>query len=155
MATGEPWSEEQKKRLGSEKTILDTYFPQAKWYDVKVSTGACRVVCPFKTVGGNKYEVTIYLVKGFPTTRPDMYLTYPKPCYTYDSRDLSTIGPSSAMHLLSSKDGCAQLCHCRPDHWSPKTTLYQILNKAAIWVQAFDFHKTTGKTMDKFLAEMK
>ena len=61
---------------------------------------------------------------------------------------------STAYHVLSSKHGCTQICHFRSDLWSGENTLYQVVMKGMIWLEAYEAHLRTGQPMSRYLSEM-
>ena len=59
-----------------------------------------------------------------------------------------------ADHTLGSQDGCTKICHFRPELWKDNNTLYQVVMKGLIWLEAYEAHLRTGASLSKYLAEM-
>ena len=61
---------------------------------------------------------------------------------------------SAEFHTLSGIDGHTHICHFKASLWTDNNTLYQVVMKGLIWLEAYEAHLRTGKSMDVFLAEM-
>ncbi|MBM4360050.1 MAG: hypothetical protein FJ096_18245, partial [Deltaproteobacteria bacterium] len=69
-------------------------------------------------------------------------------------RSLAKIGVSPEMHLLGTENGLPKLCHYRSDAWTSRRTVYQVVVKARLWFEAFEFHRQTGKPLDYWLGHV-
>lgn len=58
---------------------------------------------------------------------------------------------SASMHTLAPVEGRVAVCHYRPDRWDERKTLYLVLLKVRLWLEALEGHRRTGKPMDDFL----
>ena len=59
---------------------------------------------------------------------------------------------SHSMHTLTGENGCVRVCHYGYEDWAPnRITLYQIIIKVRIWLEMYEWHLKTGKTLDEFL----
>ena len=57
-------------------------------------------------------------------------------------------------HIYGTRDGCTQICHFRPSLWKDNNTLYQVVMKGLIWLEAYEAHLRTGANLSQYLAEM-
>jgi len=143
------WTVAQQIRLQMERGILSKYFPAFRWIN---PTNPFRThiegnVC---TNPMNLYTLRVYVPPDFPNSRPDMVVIWPHPLKGYAGRDLGET--SASMHTLSALDGYVQICHYKD--WSPDLTLYFVVLKGRIWLEAFEGHKSTGQPLDHYLSHM-
>jgi len=140
-------------RLNMEKQILERYFPRRHAF-MNLGTSDAYLDIGVRANSGNTYRFKIML-KNFPNSVPEMYVTYPNKLYDKSGTNLVDIGTSSEMHLLKPKDGNIQLCHYIDGNWHSNVTLYKVALKGLIWVTAYEGHKRAGKPIDHFLAHQK
>lgn len=57
-------------------------------------------------------------------------------------------------HTYGTRYGCTQICHFKPGLWKDNNTLYQVIMKGLIWLEAYEAHLRTGATLTRYLAEM-
>ena len=145
------WSEVQRKRLAVEKQILQKYFPAINWINPADSSDT-RIEGEVKTNVGNKYKLRVYVPSDFPNSRPDMVVLSPYPLKGYRGQDMKEHGTSSSMHTLDPRDGYLKICHYRD--WLPNLTLYKVVLKGRIWLEALEAHRSTGQPLDHFLSHM-
>lgn len=145
------WDLNQRKRLMMEKTILQKYFPSFSWINPTDSNNT-RIEGYLKTNIGNKYKLRVYVPSDFPNSQPDMVILSPSPLKGHRGKDMREHGASQAMHTLNPRDGYLKICHYRG--WLPNTTLYKVVLKGRIWLEALEGHKKTGQAMDEFLSHM-
>jgi hypothetical protein len=92
---------------------------------------------------------------GFPNEAPSMYIVDPKILKDYYGKLLSSYGVSSSMHLRSpDSNNNVQICHYNNQYWSPNVTLYKIIMKGKLWVEAYENHLITGNDIDFYLKHM-
>ena len=139
-----PWTEAQRKRLAVEKNILDHYFPGCvKWLDP--TNHNLKVEVTLKTNNDNKYTLRIY-VGNFPNSVPDMVVvSSPKPMPDW--------GESYENHTLSKRDGYLRIWHSRDSKWTENCTLYLVIMKGKVWLEAYERHIRAGQTMN-YLVKM-
>ena len=139
-----PWSEAQRNRLAAEKSVLDHYFSGCvKWID---PAGDTKVEVNLKTNNDNRYTVRIY-IGNFPNSVPDMVVVNsPKPMPDW--------GCSDSAHTLGKRDGYLQICHYHDSQWTDRSSLYEVVMKGRVWLEAYEGHLRTGKPMNYFLREM-
>ena len=141
-----PWTQAQRERLATEKKVLDHYFPDCvKWVD---PAGDAKVEVTLMTNNDNKYTLRVYIGNQFPNAIPDMVVTSsPNPMPNW--------GDSVVSYTLSSRDGYLRICHCHPSEWTDSSSLYQVVMKGRIWLEAYEGHIRTGQPLNYFLREMK
>jgi ubiquitin-protein ligase len=147
------WSEEQRNRLALEKQLLEINMPGFYFYE---PTGNTYVFGEFPTNCGNKYGVRVEIPLGFPDQCPKVYITTPNPLWGYGNRKkIADYGIDHLMHTLSPHaNGWIQVCHFKAERWTATCTLYKILIKVRLWLEAYEGHRNTGKFIDDFLGTM-
>ncbi|XP_078372134.1 uncharacterized protein LOC144655707 [Oculina patagonica] len=146
-----PWSVTQRKRLGFEKDLLEKYFcNRVAWInpigDTKVEV---RVTC----TNDKQYTLRVYLPSDYPNSCPQMVVSSPSSCLRMKNGSLLS-GMSGANHTLGSRDGCTMICHYNSSLWRDDNTLYQVIMKGLIWLEAYEAHLRTGESLSKYLQEM-
>lgn len=143
------WSPEERQRLALEKRILDEKMPQFRFCDPRGDTyveGA-----PLLSSGSNKYRLRIDIPSGFPLSCPSMYVSHPTPLLKHGGRE--TINPRScshAFHTLSNDgNGYVKICYTRG--WSPSMSLFAVLLRGILWLEAYEAHLRTGRDLADFL----
>ena len=147
-----PCSPNQRQRLALEKHLLEKYFgSKVSWID---PTGETKVEVKVICSNDKRYTLRAYLPTDYPNSCPQMIVSSPSSSLrTRDGSVLDSV--STEYHVLSSKHGCTQICHFRSDLWRSENTLYQVVMKGMIWLEAYEAHLRTGQKMDKFLQEMR
>lgn len=145
------WSEVQRKRLALEKEILQQYFPAFTWINPTDSSNT-KIEGEVKTDVGNIYKLRVYVPSDFPNSRPDMVVLSPYPLKGFLGKDMKEHETSSTMHTLEPRDGYLKICHYRD--WLPNLTLYKVVLKGRLWLEALEAHRRTGKPIDAFLSHM-
>ncbi|WP_204102275.1 MULTISPECIES: hypothetical protein [Spirulina sp. CCY15215] len=143
------WTQAQRSRLSTERQILNKYFPAFDWIN-PTDSNKTYVKGILKTNSGNNYIIGVYLSSDYPNSQPNMFVL--SPLQGYLGKDFSEHGASASMHTLSPSNGCVKICHYKG--WTPNLTLYKVILKGRIWLEAFESHKRTGKTIDSFLKHM-
>ncbi|XP_078372137.1 uncharacterized protein LOC144655710 [Oculina patagonica] len=138
-----PWSVTQRQRLGFEKDLLEKYFRnRVSWInptsDTKVEV---RVTC----TNNKQYTLRVYLPSDYPNSCPEMVVS---------SHGILLSGVDGENHTLGSKDGCTKICHFRPSLWKDDNTLYQVIMKGLIWLEAYEAHLRTRQPLSRYLQEM-
>ena len=146
-----PWSATQQKRLGFEKNLLEKYFRnRATWID---PTGNTRVEVRVTCTNDKQYTLRVYLPSDYPSSCPEMIVSYPSSCLRRRDGSLMS-GTSGADHILGIRDGCTKICHFNSSLWKDDNTLYQIVMKGLIWLEAYEAHLRTGHSLNRYLQEM-
>ncbi len=113
---------------------MDTPYP---YLAVAIQTNSLRC-----------YVVKIDLSDNYPYNIPKVFITSPKPLLTRSGG--SMLQASHSMHTLTGENGCVRVCHYVIG-WAPnRITLYQIIIKVRIWLEMYECHLKTGKTLDEF-----
>jgi hypothetical protein len=139
------WSQAQRDRLAAEKSVLDHSFPGCvKWID---PIGDTKVEVALKTNNDNEYTLKIYIGRDFPNSIPEMVVvSSPKPMPDWEC--------SSTTHTLWKRDGYLQICHYHSSQWTDRSSLYEVVMKGRVWLEAYEGHLRTGNPMNYFLREM-
>ena len=141
-----PWTPDQRQRLVVEKDILEKFFPgKVEWVD---PTGYTKVDVTMITNSNQTYCLRLYVPEDFPNGLPIMAVkSSPKPMPNWEESD--------ATHTLGhTREGFLIICHYRPNHWNGEHTFYEIFMKGRLWLEAYEGHVSTGKTVDYFLGHM-
>jgi hypothetical protein len=153
------WDQVQRKRLEHEKAILKKFFPSFNWINPTDSDNT-RIEGQVKTNVGNIYKLRVYVPSDFPNSLPDMVVISPYPLKGYRGKDMKehgtqeTPGVSVSMHTLGIRDGYLKICHYHYQNWLPNITLYKVVLKGRLWLEAMEGHKRTGQPIDAFLSHM-
>jgi hypothetical protein len=147
------WSNEQMNRLALERDILQRSFPAVawEWFDPKAPQRA-RVEGILHTNSSQKYRIRIAGLQGFPASCPDLFVISPMPLR--DRAGKAMTGVSATMHTLEGSGGATKICHFQQSLWLPQNTLYQVVIKGRIWLEAYDAHLRTGEPLDRYLRHM-
>ena len=100
-----------------------------------------------------QHTLRVYLPSDYPNSVPDMIVKTPG-MTTLKSRSGGEMCGGSIDHIYGSRDGCTQICHFRPGLWKDDNTLYQVIMKGMIWLEAYEAHLRTGRNLNAYLAEM-
>ena len=141
------------KRLAWEGQKLKANFPGFEIQFPDCPERA-RAIGPLHTNCGNRYVLRIPL-GAFPYAPPEMYVVEPKPLRNRRGKKLSQIGSSGEMHLLAADEhGHPQICHYQDSVWTPNVTLYKVVLKGRLWLEAYELHKAKGHPIDRYLPHM-
>ena len=146
------WSKVQQVRLATERGILEEFFKdKVEWID-PTNPSQTRVELDLKSSSDRRYKLRLYLNEDFPNSCPHMAIVYPKNLRTKNNRPLPLLDKS--FHTLGyTVDKFTKLCHFSPDLWTADNTLYQVLMKGIMWIEAYEGHLDTGNPMDFYLGE--
>lgn len=146
-----PWSATQQRRLGFEKELLEKYFRgRVSWIN---PTGDTRVEVRVTCTNDKQYTLRVYLPSDYPNSCPQMVVSSPSSCLRKKNGSLLS-GTSGEDHVLASRDGCTQICHYNSGLWRDDNTLYQVIMKGLIWLEAYEAHLRTGESLCRYLQEM-
>ncbi len=138
------------KRLDIEARLLARYFP-AFHIQFPDDPEKAAVVGTTRTNRGNDYALWIPL-EDFPDSAPSLFVVWPKRLRDHGRRLLSKRGTSGDMHLLGpDRHGHLQICHCNDSYWTPNETLYKIVMKGRLWLEAYEAHLESGEDIDVYL----
>ena len=127
------------------------FFPTMKWHN-PMTPGSTYVEGPLTTNAGRSYQIRVYVPEQFPAICPSMIVSYPAPLR--NRRGNVMTDASASMHTLGVRDGGTLICHYHPARWVPENTLYKVLLKGRIWLEAYEGHLSTGNDIDFYLNHM-
>ena len=146
-----PWSTTQRQRLAFEKSLLEQYFRnRVTWID---PTGDTKVEVRVTCSNDRQHTLRVYLPSDYPNSVPDMIVKTPG-MTTVKSRSGGEMSGGSTDHIIGTRDGCTKICHFKPDLWKDDNTLYQVIMKGLIWLEAYEAHLRTGRNLNAYLVEM-
>ena len=93
-------------------------------------------------------------LEGYPDVAPKLYVLQPT-LRCHDGSLLSELGTSSTMHVLAPNDhGHVQVCHYNDRFWRSSLTLYKVLMKTRVWLEAYERHLRHGEPVEHYLGHM-
>lgn len=138
-------------RQNIEEAILEQNFAgRYQWFDLK-RPGKTRLQMRLGTSSGQAYTLDICLPRDYPNSLPTVYIAEPDPLRDHRGDILALQSPSHPMHLLQPRGTQVQLCHYKAENWHPNVTLYKVVLKCLIWLEAFQNHLINGRPMVHFL----
>ena len=146
------WSDHQRQRLTAERKILQRYFPAARWLDPQDANNT-RVEIDMPTNAHSRYRLHLLVPPDYPSSQPDLLVVHPSPLR---ARGYDLLETSGGMHTLSplySHPQCVRICHYRG--WDPNKSLYLVLMKARLWLEAYEAHLRHGNPIDAYLGHMR
>jgi len=145
------WEKHQQYRLAIEREILTTHMPEFSFRDPVENT---TVEGTWHSSKGNAYRLLVALPPGFPDECPSCYVTDPCPLTGFH-QDLIDYGNSHAMHTWDTdRDPWVRLCTYRPERWDASHSIEKILQKAMLWLEAYESHLESGRPISAFLLNM-
>ena len=150
-----PWSPAQRQRLAFEKTVLDKYFgDRVSWTD---PTGKARVEVKVVCSDDKEYILRVYLPPDYPASCPSMIVLPPSvPWFSFYllTRDGKKMNHACSLDCtLEGAEGFTCISHCKGSLWKNNDTLYQVFMKGFIWLEAYEAHLRTGKSISSYLQE--
>ena len=140
------WGKAEQARLVEEKNELEHHFPGDVVWIEPTNRHNSRVEVTLKTDNDNKYTLRIY-IGNFPNAIPDMVVvSSPKPMPDW--------GESYDNHTLSRRDGYLRISHSHSSQWTDRCTLYDVVMKGRVWLEAYEGHIRTGKPIHWLVKEM-
>ena len=120
--------------------IPDHFFPHCvKWID---SPGDTKVEVRLRTNNDNQYILRIY-IGDFPNSVPDVVVVFPpKPMLDLEVKDEN--------HTSGERDRHLKICH----HDTIPSSLYEIVMKVWVWLEAYECLSRTGKTSSDLLLDI-
>ena len=145
-----------EERLGIENQILvRDGFSQFKVYCAS-GGNSYYLWGDHKTNAGNTYTIWSPIPAYYPNSRPPIYIYKPNPLTGYSGiKSINSYGISHYMHTLANgPNGEVQICHWRDDKWHSAITLNRVMIKVVIWLEAYEQHLSTGRTIAEFVRTM-
>ena len=138
------------ERLKMEYIGLKTILQENQFKFLGFNTDKPYLVVAQQTNSKKVYTIKIDLSSNYPNMVPAAFITSPKPLLA-QSGD-SMLGASHQMHTLTGEDGCVRVCHYGPNDWNPNVSLYKVVIKIRVWLEAYENHLITGEPLSKYLA---
>ena len=136
------------QRLQHERAILERYFPNKYKFENLNSSNEFLDV-GVKTQSGKVYRLNIRLRPDYPNSLPEVYIVFPLPLRKHDGSILN--GVSHEFHTLGNDGDKIKICHYIPEKWNPNHSLYRIILKGRIWLEAYEGHLETGKPIKAYV----
>lgn len=102
-----------------------------------------------KSQSGNVYQIKIELSEIYPIEMPTVFIVYPKGLKNFNGKRLPAF--NHEMHTLASDANKVQVCHFLPGNWNPMQSLYKVILKVKIWLEAYEFYLKTSKPISDYL----
>lgn len=149
------WTAAQRDRLALEHRILQQVgLTQFSVYHDTFRDGY-YVLGTATTSAGNAYELWIPIPAGYPDRRPPLYVSRPRVLRSATGGTVNALGLSHQMHTLGSgPDGIVEICHWRDSRWHAAITIDKVLLKGLLWLEAYEQHLATGRSIDSFVRTM-
>ena len=149
---GMSWSATQRQRLAYEKSLLEKYFQNRVTWINPTEAGETKVEVLVTCSNDKQYILRVNLPPDFPNSVPPMIVKTPS-MTTLKKRNGNALH-GIADHTYGVRDGCTQICHFKPDLWKDNNTLYQVVMKDLIWLEAYQADLRTGQPLNVYLSEM-
>lgn len=144
-----PWSAHQRGRLGVEKELLEKYFRgRVNWIN-PTRRGQTQVEVQVTCSNDKQYTLRIYLPSDYPNSCPDMVVKTSSQLKASNGEYLKNYPIDN--YIGRTRDGYTGISHNRPDLWSNNNSLYQVVMKGLIWLEAYEVHLRTGTPLKQFL----
>ena len=134
------------ERLNLEKSVLQRYLPSNTYVFKDISSSSPYILMAARTNRGNVYTLRIDLAN-FPNSIPPAFVT--RMLRTKNGELMNDV--SATMHTLSSEYGYTRICHYGTNSWVPNVSLYKVYIKCRLWLEMYELHLQTGKTIDYYL----
>jgi hypothetical protein len=149
------WSDDQRRRMVVEHEVLQREgFDQFSVYYDKTSD-SYYASGTASANSGNRYRLYVPMPSRYPYERPCMYITDPNPLRMYNGSPVTSLGVSHQMHTLTPHtNGWPQICHWRDARWHSGILLSKVFLKGLIWIEAYEQHLATGRSLSEFVLTM-
>ena len=139
------------QRWAVEKKVLAQMASNFRAYE---GGGTTRVEGWHTTAARNRYKLQMSDLSGFPLSSMSLYVASPHTLPKYDGGTINSVGSSHRCHTLSNgPDGCVQICHCKS--WDASKTLWSVLFKGIIWLEAYEVSRASGRSISDIFDELK
>ena len=136
-----------ESRLHFETAILQRYFPK-RFIFTKEGRKEVLLV-GVKSQSGKVYQIKIELSEIYPIEMPTVFIVYPKGLKNFNGKRLPAF--NHEMHTLATDANRVQVCHFLPCNWNPMQSLYKVILKVKIWLEAYEFYLKTSKPISDYL----
>lgn len=145
------WEKHQQYRLALEKRILTERMPDFRFHD---PLGDTTVEGTWRSSRGNAYRLVVSIPPGFPDECPSCYVAEPAPLIGFHQA-LTDYGNSHAMHTWDTdRPPWVRICTYRPERWNASHSVEKVLQKAMLWLEAYESHVESGRPISAFLLNM-
>ncbi len=145
------WNPQQQYRLAVEKRILDYHMPDFQFHH---PTEGTSIQGWWTSSRGNRYRIVVTLPDGFPDECPDCYIADPAPLQGL-WKPMTDYGNNHEMHTWETdRPPWTLICTYRPRSWSASHSIEKVLQKAMLWLEAYESHLETAQAINKFLLDM-
>ena len=101
-----------------------------------------------------RYKLRLVLAQEHPYAAPKLFLALPKVLYTADGKSINSLGCSHRFHTESNGPGsCIQISY--PMTWKPCCTCVKAIIGGIAWINAYERHLRTGKTIEDVVRDYK
>ncbi len=146
-----PWEKHQQYRLALEKRLLSERMPEFAFVNPADNT---TVEGKWTSTANRTYTLVVSIPPGFPDECPSCYVAEPVPLLGHHG-PLIEYGNSHAMHTwISDRPPWVRICTYRPERWNASHSIEKVLQKAMLWIEAYEFHCTSGRPISAFLLNM-
>lgn len=140
-----------QKRLDIEEKLLQKAFGDSFRVQDRDRATARGVVGWLRSNAANRYVLWLEL-QGFPDGPPSVFVVDP-PLVTCTGRPLPEL--SHRWHTRERNEhGHTQICHYIDKVWRREITLYKVVLKVRLWLEAYEAHLRTGKPISDYLSQM-
>lgn len=133
-------------RYRLEKAVLSRYLPSNAFLFKDINTPHPYVLLGVRTNNRKIYTIRVEL-DDFPNAVPKVFVT--QMLKRKNGTDMDDA--SHAMHTLSSENGWTRICHSDSGKWSPQNSLYMVYLKCKLWLDMYEAHLVTGKSISYYL----
>jgi ubiquitin-protein ligase len=145
-----PWTQWQIERLAAERRALKEVLPDFSF--VNPSSSTAQVRGNWTSNAGRQYTIVVQLGPAYPDAAPSVYVMSPYPLLGHRQKAMHTYGTSHSMHTFASDmPRATKLCTVRPEAWDASWTIPKIIQKAQLWLLAYEFHCDDGRPIEAFL----
>lgn len=140
-----------QERLAIEERLLQRHFGPGVRVQEPGRPDLRGVVGRLTSNGGTVYTFWMPLA-AFPHQAPALYVVDPA-LVTPDGRALPEC--SHRMHTRDRNEhGHPQICHYHDAFWREDITLFKVVMKLRLWIEAYEAYRRTGKPISNYLGEM-
>jgi hypothetical protein len=141
-------------RIDLERQLLPKRLRGAQLF--KRSCGCwCASVWHRTTVGRQSYKLHLCIPSSFPYGQPNLYIESPRSLRTRDGRLVNSMGGVHEFHTCESANDWIELCYISGMSWHSGRTLYSVFHRGIVWVELFEIHKTTGRSLADLADELR
>jgi hypothetical protein len=133
-------------RLLKEQAVLAAHMQPNMYSFADMDTSNPYAIMAAMTNSGKVYTLKIHL-EHFPEHVPEVEVLNP----LRDKSGKLLRKVSAEMHVLGYRNGHTLICHYSSAFWTPQVSLYKIFIKCRLWLEMYEEHLATGRTIDTFL----